>query len=199
MTQMLEFFDDDFPCEIKSGNKIYPFRTDFRDWMKFEILMLDKDVPDRLKPMLAKNLIFPEIPPEDISEFLLWFYACGAVRSGTSDKKKRPGKKKTGAAYSFEYDQGLIFAAFMQCYNIDLCVIKMHWWKFRALFDSLSDETKLKKVMGYRVMEIDEKKLGADRAKHYKELKEFYKLPRSLSEQQKIAEMKKVLAESRKS
>jgi len=189
----MRLLDGELPESLQVGEKIFPLRTDFRDWMKFEILMLDKDVPDRMKPLLAKKLIFPEIPPADTSEFLLWFYSCGAVRSGALEKKKPVGKKKTAAAYSFEYDEDMIYAAFMQCYSIDLCVTKMHWWKFRALFDSLSDETKLKKVMGYRIMDIDEKKMGADHAKHYKELKEHYKLPRSLSEQQKIDHMKQVL------
>ena len=40
----------------------------------------------------------------------------------------------------------------------------MHWWKFNALFDSLNENTELKKRIAYRMMDIskiknkDEKK-----------------------------------------
>ena len=182
-------FDNDLPCEVEYGGETYPINSDFRDWMRFEILMLDKDVPDRVKPMLANRLIFPAVPPADTTKFLLWFYN---PFSGGKEQKKKTNRKNQ--PYSFEHDEALIFAAFMQCYHIDLCIVKMHWWKFRALFDSLPDETKLRKVMGYRVMDIDEKKMGAERARYFRELKDHYRLPRSLSEQQKIDEMKRILA-----
>ena len=131
----------------------------------------------------------------------MWFYRCGRNPSAVTQKRNPSAaahKNNISAAYSFEYDEGMIFAAFMQCYHIDLCETEMHWWKFRALFDSLSDDTKIKKVMGWRVMDIDEKKLGAEQARHYKKLKELYKLPRSLSEQQKIDRMKRSLKASKR-
>ncbi|UTY39382.1 bacteriophage Gp15 family protein [Allocoprobacillus halotolerans] len=30
----------------------------------------------------------------------------------------------------------------------------MHWWKFNALFDSLNENTELKKRIAYRMMDI---------------------------------------------
>lgn len=188
----MRLFGDGLPGAVNCGGEMYPIRTDFREWMRFELLMLDKDIPDRMKLTLANRLVFEKIPPVDTTEFLLWFYRCGVDPVPTKAK----GTKSPPAAYSFEHDESMIFAAFMQCYRIDLCETEMHWWKFRALFDSLSDDTKIKNVMGWRVMDIDEKKLGAEQARHYKKLKELYKLPRSLSEQQKIDSMKRSLKAS---
>lgn len=188
---MMRLLDNVLPSEYKAPDgSIFSFRTDFRDWIMFETLMLDKDVPDRDKAFMAAQLIFPKLPDCDVSEFMLWFY-----RGGTVPKKRTKNKPgRTGsAAYSYEHDEELIYAAFMQCYKIDLCEADMHWWKFRALFEGLSEDTKLRKVMGYRTMDISEKALGAERAKHYKELKAAYALPKYLSEQQKINEMKRIL------
>ena len=102
-------------------------------------------------------------------------------------------RSKHKNVYSFEYDEPLIFAAFYQQYGIDLTVTRMHWWKFKALFDALTEDTKFVKVMGYRSMDLKDSKMPADRLKHYKNLQEIYKLPRSLSEQQKLDKMKKML------
>lgn len=49
----------------------------------------------------------------------------------------------------FEQDEDLIYAAFMQCYGIDLKAEALHWHKFLALFRGLGG-TKLNDVMGYR-------------------------------------------------
>lgn len=185
----MRLLDNVLPSEFRtSDGGIYTFSTDFRDWMRFECLMLDKDIPDTDKPLLACQMIFPKQPHEDVNAFLLWFY-----RGGNERREIKSKAKKHDAAYSYEYDEELIYAAFMQCYRIDLCESDMHWWKFRALFDGLSDDTKFRKVMGYRTMEIDDKVLGTENAKRYRELKKIYRLPRYLSEQQKIDEAKRIL------
>ncbi len=181
-------------CELRGG-RVVSFETDFRTWMQFENLFLDKDIPDDVKPFLAKRLIFPVPVKEDVSGFLLWFYRLGKPPAEKTAQYK--GRGKTARVYSFEHDEELIFSAFMQCYHIDLCETYMHWWKFKALFDGLSGDTKLKEVMGYRAVDTD-KNMSGERARHYKELKEIYRLPRYLSEEQKNAELKRILREGRK-
>lgn len=188
----MRLLDNVLPSEYEiSEGRIVLFETDFRVWMQFENLMLDKDLPDSAKPILAKNMVFKTPLKDDVNDFLLWFYRCGKPPANV-DPDKIKSKAKSTRAYSFEHDEELIYSAFMQCYHIDLCETDMHWWKFRALFDGLSEDTKLHKVMGYRTIEID-KNMTPERAKHYRELKKIYRLPRSLSEEQKIAEMKRVL------
>lgn len=180
--------DNKLPLEYEaSDGSVIPFETDFRAWMMFENLMLDKDMPDEIKPVVAQRLIFTEPLKDDVSLFLLWFYRCGKPPR----KSGRAGKSSV-RAYSFEHDEELIYAAFMQCYGIDLCETDMHWWKFKALFDGLSEDTKLHKVMGYRTMELDRNK-SDPRTKQYRELKEIYRLPKYLSEEQKNAELKRIL------
>ncbi|MGN1416565.1 MAG: Gp15 family bacteriophage protein [Oscillospiraceae bacterium] len=191
----MRLLDNELPSEYVTADGIaVPFRTDYRTWMQFENLMLDKDLPDNVKPLLAKSLIFLKPIKEDVNTFLLWFYRGGKPPRDDAEKKKK--KSKSMRAYSFEYDEELIYAAFMQCYGIDLCETDMHWWKFKALFDGLSEDTKLHRVMGYRAMELDRNKTD-ERTKQYRELKELYKLPKYLSEEQKIAELKRILHEDK--
>lgn len=191
----MRLLDNVLPCEYElSEGRIVSFETDFRTWMQFENLMLDKDLPDSVKPVLAKKLVFQNPLKDNVNDFLLWFYRCGKPPANVESGKTK-GKSKNTRVYSFEHDEELIYSAFIQCYGIDLCEANMHWWKFRALFDGLSEDTKLHKVMGYRSIEIT-KDMTPERAKQYKELKRIYRLPRSLSEEQKTAELKKILRDN---
>lgn len=55
-------------------------------------------------------------------------------------------------SFSWSKDAGMIEAAFLQNYQIDLMEEqgKMHWAKFKALFDGLSDNTRLIKIIQIR-------------------------------------------------
>lgn len=55
-------------------------------------------------------------------------------------------------SFSWSKDAGMIEAAFLQNYQIDLMKEqgKMHWTKFKALFDGLSDKTKLIQIINIR-------------------------------------------------
>lgn len=58
--------------------------------------------------------------------------------------------------YSLIEDAEYIYASFMQDYGMDLFEYqgKLHWNKFQALLSGLRDDTKFKKVMEIRQMEI---------------------------------------------
>lgn len=73
----------------------------------------------------------------------------------------------------------------MEQYNIDLNSIKyLHWWKFKALFNSLNENVLFSKIMSYRVIDLSKIKDKAIK-KQYKQLKELYKLPDMRSEEEK--------------
>ena len=121
------------------------------------------------------------------------FY-CGftpAEKPARADSKKTSGTKKQADAYSFEYDDGYIYAAFMERYGIDIVDIEyLHWWKFKAMFRSLHD-CKITDIMGYRVEKVTSK--TPDYRKDFlNEMKKIYALPRSLSEQQKLNELRRI-------
>ena len=65
----------------------------------------------------------------------------------------------------------------MEQYKIDLQEIEyMHWWKFRALFDGLNENTEIVKIMGYRSMDLSKIK-DTERRNYYKKMKRLHALP----------------------
>lgn len=99
-------------------------------------------------------------------EALLDFYNCNK----TYPKPKKPSNK---IGFLFDYDMDLIYAAFVQQYNIDILNTDMHWWKFKSLLDALTNQTKFMQVVGYRLMDISKIKDKKEREK-LKELQDFY-------------------------
>lgn len=181
---------DTLPKGYEFGGRVYEMRTDFRDWIRFELLLTNEDIPIDDKTQSLMEMIFPVIPPDEkLLNFILWFYQCGRKPPEASGKKS--GAKKQAAVYSFEYDDCYIYSAFKEIYGIDLTEISyLHWWKFRGMFISLHD-CKFTEIMGYRTEKITSK-TSAARKEFLTEVKKIYALPRSQTEQQKIDELKKL-------
>ena len=181
------------PSAYEYGGRVYEMQTDFREWIKFELLFADQDIIMEDKLRRLEEIIFPVIPYDPgLWDFIKWFYYCGKVpaESEKAADKKSPGKKQS-AVYSFEYDFEYIYAAFMELYGIDLVDIPyLHWWKFRALFRSLHD-CMFSEIVGYRSEKITSK-TPEYRKEFLKKMKKKYALPRSLSEQQNIDELKRI-------
>jgi len=76
----------------------------------------------------------------------------------------------------------------MQQYNIDLQEIKyMHWWKFKALFNGLAENTEIVKIMGYRAVNLSKIK-DKEQKNFYKRMKKIYALPDTRSQEEKESE-----------
>lgn len=161
------------------------FNTDFRISMLFEMLMQDKNINKKNKIIQAIKLYYPDVEQiTDIDkaiENILWFYRCGRELI-SSNKKSDDSKIKQ--IYSYEFDDNYIYSAFLQQYNIDLQDEYLHWWKFKAMFDGLSKDTKIVEIMGYRAIDLKTIKDKEER-KRIKKLKDVYKLPDMRTKEQK--------------
>lgn len=97
------------------------------------------------------------------------------------ETKKRPQiKKNPTPVLDFEEDGDYIYASFMQDYHIDLIDEqgRLSWKKFLYLFNGLSDDTKIKKVMQIRSMEVPQYNgKNAKQIQQINELKSYYALP----------------------
>ncbi|HAA6215541.1 TPA_asm: hypothetical protein GGA75_12395 [Listeria monocytogenes] len=82
------------------------------------------------------------------------------------------------ASYSLTQDADYIYASFLQDYNIDLLDSrgKMHWYKFRALLESLRDDTTIKTIIGIRQAELPSGKGTEKERNELSKLKNRYKL-----------------------
>lgn len=182
-----------FPETVNIDNVEVPINTDFHISLQFEIL-IQSDIPDNEKIEKALGLYYPEIPQniEKAIEKIIEFY------SGTSEntERKNSSDKKTRPVYSFEYDSEYIYAAFLQAYNIDLTAVKMHWYKFRALFKSLPESCEFTKIMGYRAMTIPTD-MPKKQREHYQKLQKIYALPLLKNERKFQNELEQALIDGR--
>ena len=94
--------------------------------------------------------------------------------------RKHPPSRKNIKVLDFEYDGGYIYSSFMLDYGIDLIDEqgRLPWKKFIALFQGLSENTKIREVMRIRSMDIP-KPTGKNgkQIQEIMDLKSYYALP----------------------
>ncbi len=179
---------DDLQIILKERMGDIKLNTDFRISMLFEMLMQDTNISKKEKVIKAINLYYPKI--EQITDFekaiedMLWFYR-GRKEKLTNSNKKNRNNSNNNQIYSYEFDDNYIYSAFLQQYHIDLQDIEyLHWWKFRAMFEGLSKDTKIVEIMEYRSVNLSKIK-DTERRNYYKKMKKIYALPDMRTQQEK--------------
>ena len=178
------------PYFVYLKGKKYTINVDFRNMISFEEIVQDKmmDKFDKIKygiqhfyPAFFEDRYFYMLIQnkelyKEACDKLVWFYKCG--REDYLQNKSTNKSVPINQVFSYEYDDELIYAAFYQEYNIDLAYDRVHWWKFKALLKGLKADVTFEKIKGYRAYQGKDKELL--------ELKEYYKLPRTESEQKRL-------------
>lgn len=159
------------PRFVWINNEKYFIRTDFRIFIEFEKGMQGKNVKKVVYETLSKfypaffKILQKDLFNEAVDKFI-WFYKCG--KEDVEIKSKNKSNKKT-RIYDYDYDSDLIWGAYFSQFKVDLSNVSLHWWKFRAMWNSLSNECEFSKIRGYRVYDGKDTDLL--------ELKEQHKLP----------------------
>lgn len=167
---------DVLPETVDIDGAEYRINSDFRISILFELLMQDDEVGKRQKLIQGLKLYYPEIPHNVTMavDKMIWFYRCGKE---TESGGHGSGSGRAKQIYSFEHDDDYIYAAFLEQYGIDLQDIEeLHWWKFRALFRGLSEDTEFVKIMGYRSVKITSK-MSKEQREFYKKMQSIHALP----------------------
>lgn len=94
--------------------------------------------------------------------------------------RKHPPVREKMPSIDFEYDGEYIYASFMLDYGIDLVDMqdRLPWKKFIALFQGLSEHSKIREII--RIRNMDVPKYNGKNTKEIeqvRELKSFYALP----------------------
>lgn len=178
---------DSAPLTLDIGGVEYPIKTDYRTWVRFELLMLDDSRDDAFNEAL--DLVFDGCPPppemdnETVAQ-MMWFYQCGhpdMPLGGSGAPKQR--------IYDYAVDDGYIYAAFLQQYSVDLQEeAQLHWWRFYAMFISLGAGCKFVDILGYRSTKIS-KKMSLEERAFYRRMQQMYALPNPTAEDDKTAEI----------
>ncbi|MDI2883748.1 bacteriophage Gp15 family protein [Clostridioides difficile] len=186
---------DILPESVEIDGKEYKINTDFRISILFEMLIQDNSISDEEKGENALLLYYPVIPTNTTMaiEKIIWFYSCGKKENNVDDGYQGGAGSSKSQIYSYDYDDEYIYSAFLGQYGIDLQDIeKLHWWKFKALFKSLKEDTEIVKIMGYRAMDVsgDMPKAQKD---FYRKMKKIHAIPLPQNEVEKINEIEKAL------
>ncbi|MFL8712803.1 bacteriophage Gp15 family protein [Clostridioides sp. GD02377] len=187
---------DTLPESVEIDGEEYVINTDFRISILFEMMIQDNSMSDEEKGENALSLYYPIIPKniEMGIDRIIWFYSCGKEESNIADDSQggTRGSSKS-QIYSYDFDDEYIYSAFLEQYRIDLQDVEnLHWWKFKALFKSLKDDTEIVKIMGYRAMDIN-RDMSKEQKEFYRKMKKIYAIPLPRNEVEKINEIEKAL------
>ena len=189
---------DSLPRDVSIGGLNIPINSDFRTGILFSLLMEDSEVIDSEKIFLAIDLYFEDLPKDldmkEIIDVIIWFYRCDKpVKNDIISDEENEDNTGDSASISnpilsYEYDADYIYSAFLSQYNIDLQDVEyMHWWKFKALLQGLSEDHLISKNMGYRAMIIDSDMSQKEKA-FYREKKRIFALPDMRTDEEKEAD-----------
>lgn len=167
--------------------KPYRLRTAFRRVLQCYRVMEDDALDDGDKIGLCLALLLRPVSrlragrlpePEKIRLFEAVF----------RDYVDAGGKKAGGEkALDFDQDAGLIYAAFAQCYGLDLLGKDrgLHWWKFVQLLGGLPEDTRLMQIVSIRTRPLPKPtKYNAEERRSLLRLKGLYRLEESPAERE---------------
>ena len=186
---------DLLPETVEVDGEKYEINTDFRISVLFELLMQDDEVTIKEKIIQGLRLYYPVIPPNihEAVEKMLWFYRCGKEVVESDPGSDSSSDKQPEKVYSFEHDDSYIYAAFLQQYGVDLQEVeKLHWWKFRAMFISLGENTEFVKIMGYRSIKTTSN-MSKEQREFYRKMQKIHALPVSEKEREAEAILREAL------
>ncbi len=162
----MNLFYEELPMSVMVHGKTVRIRTDFRDYIRLLDMLKDKDVKPMDKLLILREYFLDDI---EITQFSI-DALCDFMSADFSDREaSQTGTGRRKNLFSFSIDYPYILSAFLRDYGIDLIDIKyLHWWKFRMLFDGLSEDNEIKKRIMYRGMNLNEIKDPEERKRIWK-------------------------------
>lgn len=164
---MINLKNKGLPDTVTVDGKPFFINTDYRLWLRFL-----SDV--------KKSATFPcgylfrgEAPQKALISELMEF-------ARPKNELPRQISHSDAILLDFDIDADYIYAAFLQCYNIDLLEVDMHWHKFLALLNGISGDTTLAKIMSYRAY-----RKQSGNKDYMEELRRAWEIEEPLTEEEK--------------
>lgn len=180
---------DELVNQIEINGLMYDVDMSFDNILRLIDMLNDNELSDVVQIMTGIQLLFDEsldIPLQEQTEvFHQAFHALIGAKQDDEIEYDIMGNpmpnissESDEPAYDIGQDAEYIYASFMQCYGIDLFEQqgKMHYYKFRSLLAGLSEDTKFKKVIEIRQMELPSGKGSGKQRKAVEDLKRAYRL-----------------------
>lgn len=175
------------PASLIVAGISVPIDTDFRTWV--QIWKIRESNKDGWKKAFA--ILTLAYPSEEYRRLIAGNYEDALSkaldflnRTLGDDTPERPltrsEKRLRGLRLlDWDYDASRVVADFAREYGIDLTDgdLTMHWWRFMALFNGLSDQSATMEAIAIRAADIDDKNLSGDAKRRLRERKTALMLP----------------------
>lgn len=150
----MNLFYEALPTSVMVSGKSVRIRTDFREYISLLDMLKDKDIKSVDKLLILSKYFLDDVEISQPAIDALCDFMSADFSDGEASQTGTGGQKNL---FSFSIDYPYILSAFLRDYGIDLVNIKyLHWWKFRMLFDGLSEDNEIKKRIMYRGMNLNE-------------------------------------------
>lgn len=175
------FLTDPIGDHVYYQNKRYMVYPSFDTVLEVQRLFQEKELSDLLKLRQALKMFIGNekrirnLSIESMKELLekIFKECINTIERPATRPEKEP-------VFDFEYDGEYIYSSFMLDYGIDLIDMqgRLHWKKFIALFQGLSEQSKIREVMRIRKMEVPRfTGKNGKQIQNILELKSYYALP----------------------
>lgn len=176
----------------------YKINTGFKAWLNFALYLqkgkIDREFINVLKPLFLCDIQ----QTKNIDKLILACFEFFKNAKSYSNQFSSDNKQADDVIlFDYELDSNYIYGAFKQQYGIDLIDEDLHYYKFIALIDCLSEETLFKKIINIR--QTDTKKIkDKDYKKSMEQLKKIYMIDENSKLSHQEIEEKKRLDEQKK-
>lgn len=158
----MNFFYEAFPDTVNIRGEEVSIITDFREYIRLLDMLKCNELNAYQKRAILGDYFLDEITVDDdaidaLTEFVVMDLDSKGKDSDEDDldenNSEQSGSKKN--LFSYEIDYPFILSGFLRDYGIDLNTVDyLHWWKFRMLFDGLSEDTEIKQRIMYRGIDL---------------------------------------------
>lgn len=188
----MNILTDRLPETLSVNGEEYRINADARTCLTIMIDLASQDWTNAEKMMILYELLYRG-KPEDAEEAIrqgLRFLNCETDddEEAEADPYAEISEEKEDdpVYYSFRKDAGLIYAAFLQVYGINLSRDALHWWEFVTLFSNLGGDTAFSNLVSLR-KRVAEHKATEEEIKVAQEMGEAFYVdePEPLTEAEK--------------
>ncbi|MFJ7950334.1 Gp15 family bacteriophage protein [Lysinibacillus sp. NPDC096418] len=175
--------------EVEINGSMYSLDMSFDNILSLIDMLNDKELGDAMQIIIGLEMLIVEpleCAIEDKAKIFFELYETlidvAKEEDIEYDIEGNPmpvhSKEKEVDIYDIAQDAEYIYASFLQDYGIDLFDQQgiLHWDKFRALLAGLREDTKFKKVLEIRQMELPTGKGSEKQRRQVEELKKAYAL-----------------------
>lgn len=153
---MISLLTEALPRTVEVGGEMLDVLTGHGDWIRFALLLSDRDLTDRDKLSLLPDWFTdpPAIFTAAHLAALRRFYAAAPL-DPDRDRMQEEDEPEPGVpCFDWQYDARYVLGDFRRYYGIDLMHEQLHWWAFRALFTALPPDSRCMERIYYRTADL---------------------------------------------